>query len=313
MGNNVFASFWQDYFDHWDEFVRNWYDAGAKGADIYAQCVRSGKLNFDELPEPYMMSPYCDGKGTKLKAVILNLNPGGSTGDEWTKSYSQKSNPGAFLIRAYERDCNKSYRKWVSKWSCLRSDLVGRNPPVCGVEWWQGRNGDSGRMAWVRRFFGTDVAPEEVFAPELCPYHSKTTGFFGAYMSKKNPRREEFRQYVWKWVIKPALVAAIEYDILCVAAVGREISDVLEFIGIKKSDEWTRDRIPCSKEWPLANRTYRIYRIGKEDTCLWKDLRPFAEGKTDHVSIVVTYAPGSNHTPSAEFKTIENKYVKRNV
>ena len=87
-------SYWKKYREFWDSFLGEWFkycEAGNPFGDCNCDYGRmtiayndffkskneKAKLNLDELPEPYYGFPQ-----NGVKAVILNLNPGMSQGDE---------------------------------------------------------------------------------------------------------------------------------------------------------------------------------------------------------------------------------------
>ncbi|MBR6530108.1 MAG: hypothetical protein IKT43_01680, partial [Clostridia bacterium] len=124
------------------------------------------------------------------KAVILNLNPGMSdticygaykgTNAEDTKCFRNFNQPIGWLIKKFRDEHDKKYSSFCSQWSPLNPQLRDRkNYPnyVCGLKWWQGINPDrvqGKRVPWLKRIYGNaQLSPGEVFALELCPYHSK--------------------------------------------------------------------------------------------------------------------------------------------
>ena len=198
------SQYWKWYYDFWDDFVRSWFEERRGNlvcteyrnvANEYRKCVKG--LNFDELPEPYYGTP-----AKVVKAVIINLNPGMSQTDERAESlerekfYSLKDtyegkgpHVKRSLVIEFADSCNKQYSNFVQKWSCLDPKYRHEKPDLCGVKWWQGtlQSKVGGRVEWLGRIYNKDldvqtspsgvkdsIHPLEVFALELCPYHSKS-------------------------------------------------------------------------------------------------------------------------------------------
>ena len=335
-------NYWEEYRNFWDSFVEQWFNQRPnEPTDTNTQAIKRWvkELNFDELPEPYLGVP---DKG--VKAVIINLNPGMSQTDEQEqglerqKFYKLKdiySGNGPFvrasLIKEFSERCQKRYSKFVGKWSCLDPRYRKENTDLCGVKWWQGVNPASigGRLEWLTRIYEKepDVAtsihidrertgelnPLEVFALELCPYHSKSFNFKDERVFSFD---NEAINFIVNHVLQPALKAVIENPSLPFAvAIGKPFAILLEKIGsegkygiaAKLEKEWCDESGDVEDwEWPKAKikNTYE-YRRRYRKYCLFvlKD----REGRL--ARFLVCAAPGSNNPPGKDFKKIEDKQI----
>ena len=310
--------YWKNYYVFWDDFVRQWFENNAcptKGfvgnvTRWYTSCL--AKLNLDELPEPYLGTPH-----GKVKAVFINLNPGGSFGDlEETKFYSKRMDEQrGWLIREYMKmQC--SYRKFIDNWSALIPKLKRHKPEVCGVDWWQGvdrklvggssKRGRQIRMNWVCQIYGRTKSADEtnssegeissldVFALELCPFHS--VEFSGlAEKSGKN----EILDFIRDWIIYPASYAVAENGLdFAIAAGGMKdgkgtLTDILDAICGMPEKVWSFEKSPYG--WPSngkSNPTQRKYVLYK-----------VSNGKP--ARILVTMMEGGNRAPGKNFNEIE--------
>ena len=119
-------TYWNDYYNFWDTFVKDWYDFISRGKTIseraFVSFGRASCINVDELPEPYLGSPVGN-----VEAVFLNLNPGmcqkGKYGIkkkknlEATKFYSNidkpdESVPNGWLIKEFSDEAKCSYKEF---------------------------------------------------------------------------------------------------------------------------------------------------------------------------------------------------------
>ena len=304
--------YWNQYYQFWDEFVKRWYDSGANPTDKITQLFKKAsegskdtELNLDELPEPYLGNP---DKG--VKAVFINLNPGmsqkGYYGQyngkclEQTKFFSNQDNETGWLMREYIKS-GCGYRNFLDKWSALKPELQNHEPEVCGVKWW------IGRMDWVRRIYkDQNLSSLDVFAPELCPYHSKKWN-----SALKN--NKDVLNFMRINVLAPALKAVKENDLPFAIGVGSDIRNMLDYFGAALEREWScgrkKEKRVLNNEardlagiWPrypdgkLKIRSYRLYKI------------------TDS-RVLVTWASGGNDAPFDGFAEVEKsivKYVKDN-
>lgn len=309
--------FWNDYYSYWDNFVKEWFYKvkdlkidGLLNLDPIEEykCVKG--LELKELPEPYIRKISKDGlnyKHNHIKAVVINLNPGASSPAECTKCIKGLNDQGA-LIERYANECKGNYSAWISTYGCLLNEYPqGMREMIPGVDWWQGSNGKGGRMRWMRSFYGNDVTPEDVFALELCPYHSKSWDLRNI--------SDETRRYVWSRVIKPAVVAATEDDVSCITCIGQDIERILkETLKFERIASWENGKYienECRKdiEWPTTGRTNNLvdmHYILYKSKCKCEDLptrpRPF---------LCIWHKGGSN-PPSKEFvENVETKIRER--
>ena len=286
-------AYWNAYYQFWDEFVREWFESSANPQDEVSKLYREVvAFNADELPDPYLGDPK-----SGVNAVFLNLNPGMSVRGKYgafkgknletTKYYSNMDNPDGWLMREF-RDA-ASYRKYITKWSCLNPRLRGHEPEVCGVDWWQGNDPGKvgGRMKWVRQIYGNDqLCPSRVFAPEICPFHSQR------FPTK---RLEKLKGFIKDRVIVPAARAVIENGLPFAVAVGKTYAEVLTALGARLEGEWSPKK--PMKGWPKnqkdnpVNRTYGLYS--------------FYVDEVGCARFLVTCAPGGNNPPRAEFASVE--------
>lgn len=308
-------AYWNQYYQFWDEFVKKWYDSGANPTDKITQLFKKAsegskdtELNLDELPEPYLGNP---DKG--VKAVFINLNPGmaqkGSYGKykdvclEQAKFFSHQYKEIGWLMKEFVNS-GCSYRKFLDKWSALNPELQGHDPEVCGVKWWTGPKGRTGRMDWVRRIYkDPNLSSLDVFAPELCPYHSKN-------WSSASLNNEDILNFMRIHVLQPALKAVKENDLPFVIGVGSAICDMLDNFAAVMEREWRCNRQilnnaaqDMQEVWPkkrkngkFITRSYRLYKIGM--------------GR-----VLVSWASGGNYAPDSDFEGVEEyirTYVKEN-
>lgn len=313
-GGVTMTQYWRDYYDFWDSFVRQWFENNACPTNDVTRWYRScvANLNLDELPEPYLGTPH-----GKVKAVFINLNPGGSLGDlEGTKFYSNRMDEQrGWLIREFMKmQC--SYRKFIDNWSALIPKLKRYNPEVCGVDWWQGvdrklvggssKRGRQIRMNWVCQIYGKTKSADEtnssegeissldVFALELCPFHS--VKFKGL---AEKPGKKEILDFIRDWVIYPASHAVAEKGLdFAIAAGGMKngngtLTDIFDAICGMPEKVWSYEQSPYG--WPLngkgspMQRKYVLYKVSND-----KPAR-----------ILVTMMEGGNKAPSKNFNEIE--------
>ena len=290
-------NYWDEYYRFWDEFVGTWWSrSGGKPQDDVSRLYRDVvDYNSDELPEPYIGDPKAG-----VDAVFLNLNPGmsakGKYGEydgkslENTKCRSKLNKKAGWLIREFRDGANCSYREFVKKWSCLNPDLRGHEPEVSGVAWWQGNDPEKvgGRMKWVRQIYDkATLCPSRVFAPEICPFHSKRF---------PTNRLGNLSEFVKNRVIIPAARAVIENRLPFAIAVGKSYAEVLSKLGAHLEKTWLCDS--STKGWPVnkkngkpVNRTYELYTFNIEDV--------------GEARFLVTYAQGRNSAPSNKFASVE--------
>ena len=344
-GQGQSKNYWDEYRDFWDRFIAKWFDERPneptdKDTQVIKRWVK--KLNLDELPEPYLGAPE---KG--VKAVIINLNPGMSQTDEEEESlecqkfYSLRNkyqSKGPFvrdsLIKDFSDRCHKRYSEFVKSWSCLDPKYRREDTNLCGVKWWQGVDPAvlGGRMKWLARIYEKepDVAtsihvdvegvgklnPLEVFALELCPYHSKSFSFDEESAFNSDDETINVLPFIVDRVFKPAFNAVVENPSIPFAvAIGKAFAVLLEkisrsdkfTISAKLEKEWWDESDGAEEwKWPKSRnkgtgelrRVYRKY-------CLFA-----LKDKNGRLArFLVCAAPGSNNTPGKEFEKIERKQI----
>lgn len=175
-------------------------------------------------------------------------------------------------------------------------------------------------MRWLRQFYDSSLMPEEVFASELCPYHSKRTRT-GTFEKKirSNPN------VVWERVLAPLAVVVAENGLACVSCMGKDFELIFDRIFIDefhKENQWTRGvdmlgtpipRWPPrdGDELPVA-RSYALYRL-KADSQRSKELSLKAKVDLSMVCFLCIASQGSNSSPRKEFSDVENNiysYIK---
>lgn len=292
----------KEFYDQWDRFVKNWWDANAQPSDSVTNGFKKGRhLDLGELPEPYLGSP----QGAKV--VIINYNPGMSAPNEDTKFYKTYNRRDA-LITKFVDEYDRSYHRFVKDWSALNSALDKRCPSIPGVKWWKGR------FKWIERFMkhfpckvadGFCIRREEVFALEICPYHSKSW--------QGRLEDQSVINHVKKFVIIPAACAALENDLPCVICVGDKIGEVLRdqfnLRLISKWDEGLDDRRNRISDWPKgksgsAKRKYELLEMDGSRNYQFNE----AIG-TSKVLFLVLSSTGSNKLPGASFDKVETLQI----
>ena len=329
MTNN---DYWDEYYGFWDKFVEDWFNQRPNDpTDVvsreYKRCVKD--LNFDELPVPYL------GDHNKAKAVIINLNPGMSEpipygrhkgeSAEATQCYANIDDPIGWLIKKFRDNFGKKYSDFIREYSCLNPKHRGREPYVCGVKWWQGiqRSTVGGRMDWIARVYEKaldasesiqgekdKINPLEVFALELCPYHSLAFRFDDAGID----RLQHVKEFVVENVMRPALNVVVEKGLSFATAIGKTFAILLEKIGsdgkfgiaAKLEKEWWDESDDVVEDWPEArdNKTGEMRRVHRK-YCLFA-----LKDKNERLArFLVCAAPGSNGTPGEEFENVEKEQI----
>ena len=294
------------FYGPWDEFVKAWWSAKAHPTDSLTKGFEKGRhLDLGELPEPYLGSPQ------GAKAVIINYNPGMSTANEDTKFYATYNRSGA-LITEFADKYGKSYHRFVKDWSALNSVLDKHCPAVPGVKWWKGR------FKWIERFMkhfpckvadGSGIRREDVFALEICPYHSK--GWQGRLED------QSVIDHVKKLVIIPAACAALENDLPCVICVGNKIGEVLRdqfrLRLLNKWEEGLDEQGNSISDWPggklcPVKRKYELLEMDGSSNCQFEE----ATGK-NKVLFLVLSSTGSNKLPGASFDKVETLQIASRI
>ena len=318
--------YWNDFYKFWDEFVAQWFEQREAGheepQDQISRAYRGAvaKLNFDELPTPYLGCPH-----NGVEAVIIDLNPGGSEligfgefqgmHSDATQDYSHINENLGWLIREFRDTPERSYRKFIDKWSCLNPELRGHDPWVCGVNWWQGYTNEMEmweergetrerelieyhstsnqkcrgfRIEWARRIYDNPwLSPSKVFALELCPFHSKS---FRARIGN------DLITFIKKNIIEAAVVATNEGNLPFVLGVGSDLRRVLQELGAEVEKEWSHGDHPHNWDWPtnsgqFRNRTYSLHTVTCDNGMRGRFL--------------VTSARGGLTAPAPEFSAVE--------
>ena len=311
------TEYWQEYYRFWDDFVREWFEnEGSFQGEIGSLYGDPKLLDVKELPEPYAHRPF-DGKDRRrVKAAILNLNPGASSGNECTKCLCRYREGDAELMYKFDKVHERIYSHFVSECGCLLNEFDDDwYDCIPGVKWWQGDKRDNhcgGRMRWLRQFYDSSLMPEEVFASELCPYHSKRTRT-GTFEKKirSNPN------VVWERVLAPLAVVAVENRLTCVSCMGKDFELIFDriFIGeFHKENQWSGgvDMLGAPiPEWPprgmdssSVNRSYTLYRL-KADSQRSKELSLKANVDLSTVSFLCVTSQGSNNPPQDKFQDVE--------
>lgn len=318
------SEFWKDYFSYWEKVIRDWCDVRGKFDSEHENIFDVQRLDPKEIPEPYICKVDSCFQRSKVRAIMINLNPGASSGFECTKCfcrYEDDPKCGELLCKLI-KECGTSYIEWISRYGCLLNEYSdGWAARIPGVKWWQGnaRQGDrGGRLRWLDQFYGRfgdrSVMPEDVFALELCPYHSKCapTGMFTRY--KKGIDKERFLEFEWQRVFKPAVVAACEDGVPCIACVGKDVIKVLEdCLGddvdlirhFDSTEESTRSVWPPTARNEPVNRHYVLYEFRSRGGARWADICQTVQNMPERVWLLGMWTKGSTMPPDQRFKDVE--------
>lgn len=296
---------WSAYYRYWDEFVENWLRNGAQPWDEISQAFFDmGVFDFNEMPDPYFGTP---DRG--VEAVFLNINPGGSqTGKgkknlEASKYYSLRGN-GAWQLDAFVQKYGATYSKYIEDFSCLSDkakNSIGTDREICGASWWFGTDRREGRLAWLNRFYRNfykrDIAPNKVFAPEFCPFHSRKASFGVDTLLNAGIPEDWFKDHV----ITPAAEAARAAKIP-VVGIGQMIYDFLRRLEYSPEQEW-------NEQSKLSGWPETTYKKGLEKGQKHPVNRTYSLFEIEGVKFLIVMAPGSNNPPSKEFAKIESTYI----
>lgn len=311
MERECYAKYWKDYREFWNKFVKDWlkFVSGEKTISERAMISfgRASCINIDELPEPYLGRP--DSKD--LEAVFLNLNPGMAVDDlEEQKFFSCKdmAKPGqdktrGWLIKEFIENYRECYSDFIDEKSPLNPKNIGHKPELCGVRWWL--TGKGARINWVRRIYGKpELCPTNVFAPEMCPFHSKKWEFDVKQDMK-------LVMFIINHVLEPAIVATHQHDLPFAIAIGKAFYDILEKINKGEIENASAE---VEKKWCCEVKDGKRQLTGDAKAMPWPT---GAKGFTVRsyylywvsfsgigARLLVTYASGGNTPPSEEF---ENK------
>lgn len=158
----------QKWLNDWDVSIKNWAHNGKALNGLlspFAGLVSSSKLSADYLPEPYYGNP------DNCSAVVLNINPGSSSPNEWEKLWAHNACPKCRLIYDFVNSFSSTYSAYQNKYS----PFIAQNW-VPGVQWWNNnRNGFINRIVslYNDHHKGTSKNTGNTpFAIELCPLHS---------------------------------------------------------------------------------------------------------------------------------------------
>ena len=145
-------------------------------------------------------------------------------------------------------------------------------------------------MKWVRQIYGKDqLCPSRIFAPEICPFHSKsfpTNGF------------QELTSFISEHVIVPTVMAVVENNLPFAVAIGKAYAKVLTKLGAHMKKEWSY-KSPI-EGWPSTGfwkRTYQLYSINVPNC--------------RSVYIIVTWARAYGlPAPEEAFRSIEKQILE---
>ena len=296
---------WTAYYSYWNDFVRQWLKKGTRPWDAISQAFFDmGAFDFNEMPDPYFGTP---DRG--VEAVFLNINPGGSqTGKgkknlEASKYYSLRGK-GAWLLDEFEQNYGATYSTYIEDFSCLgdrAKESIGSNNEICGASWWFGPKRNSGRLAWLNRFYRNfykrDIAPNKVVAPEFCPFHSRKASFGVDTLLNAGIPEDWFKDHV----ITPAAEAARTAKIP-VVGIGQMIYDFLRRLEYSPEQEW-------NEQSKLSGWPETTYKKGLEKGQKHPVNRTYSLFEIEGVKFLIVMAPGSNNPPSKEFAKIESTYI----
>lgn len=323
------SKFWEEYFSYWDEVIRDWCEKKGKAEGEPRNLFGCGNLTYNELPEPYILKTNRRFPQGAVKAIMINFNPGTSTELECVKCFCRNEiDPkGGELLQKLIGECKGSYRRWVSRYGCLLNEYSEElRSMIPGVEWWQGREedkGNGGRMRWINQFYRQlyqdSVSPEEVFALELCPYHSKSapTGMFSRD-GKKSSKDDELLEFEWKRVFKPAIVSANENGVSCIVCVGKGVINAMKSClgdDVNHVESYDPSNKSIKRLWPqvggggvekkLVQRGYELFEFRDGGYGRWADVRKTLCDLPDKVHILGVWAKGSIKLPDENFMRVE--------
>lgn len=255
---------WAGYIDYWDKFIQKWIDdpiALAQNDPLI--CNKVDIDDIIDLPEPY----YCGVPlQSELDAVIINLNPGKSSSEEWIKYHCFLGDSKAIISyglsqkgNSYSNVVNKSYNPLLKS---TRNDVPGK-------KWWESR-----RLKWLDDFYphgGRNATngyrPERVFAMEYSPWHSKSS-VIKPIKSLCGPLRKHIDTYI----IEPMADAINRSRLkggftnkpygLCFSKV---VYDILtSFFSFKPIARWDSTTTSIANKWPRSSNgkaTDRTYTL----------------------------------------------------
>lgn len=174
------------------------------------------------IPEPYLG----DMLAPRIRMVLLNLNPGRPL-DNGEQVFSRSSAFGS-------RIAADGYRRWAAPNPYLATSLA------MGSRFWQRR------LRFASSLLGTKVAPSELLAMELWPWHSVKWGGFDA-RAAAGPVRE--------CVIEPLLDLARSHPDLVIVAERKEHTNVLTHLGCGTLPGYGPMRLPS------GIRDLSVYRL----------------------------------------------------
>ncbi len=321
--------FWEEYFSYWDDFVGNWCQTNGSFDERFRRVFNEKSYDLKEIPEPYIYKTDCSCRVDGVKAIMININPGASSGIECTKCFCRYaiSPPSAMLLGKLLGECNQSYRSWVSEYGCLLNEYKRFRSCIPGVKWWQGEKkeeGRGGRMRWINQFYGQfrqgPILPENVFALELCPYHSKHAPTNVFTRPWKGFAEELYLKFVWQHVCKPAVIAACENNVSCIVCVGKEVMDTVEkCLGLDETEP-IMDLSEKSKTdgWPKSQkggkpvcRHYKLWEFSHARRSRWADICKTMRNKPSKVWILGVWTQGSTKLPSKKFSGVEGLIVEK--
>ena len=252
----------------WDDSIEHWLKNGKSLTGPMApfrSFVKLGNLSDDYIPEPYYGDP------DRCSAVVININPGSSTDNEYVKDWRNRSNPNCPLIWDLENTFSGKYSLFQEKYSPFTAESW-----VPGVQWWK-----DNRVAFIDKVVsqynkakGKAVNGERSpLAMEMCPLHSKDTK--GLNLGKK-----EFRSHYINYVFRPAEEAVQSSLLPFGLGFASFIEKIMNKCGYKKTLlHWedgvdllnSRRAIP---QWPTSDgkpkkRTYKLISNGEKGAFLF--------------------------------------------
>lgn len=177
-------------------------------------------------------------------------------------------------------------------------------------------------MRWINQFYGQfghgPILPENVFALELCPYHSKYAPSNVLEHPVRGLSTKRYLKFVREYVCKPAVIAACENDVPCIVCVGKEVMGAVEkclWLDKKKpimelSKESEIDGWPTSGADPVC-RHYRLREFSPKRCSFWSGICKTMRKTPGKVWILGVWTQGSTKLPSEKFSGVEGLILEK--